>query len=328
MDTLMRLFTTFPARASQDHSSLAPYLHEYTGGNPGASPDFYNDLSLTPPPPPPSRPRSTTSSESSLSHVLLRPCSSYIAGRKLIFSQHFVATRCEDVRVDVQEAKRLQDWTLKVPESSDSIVRELTRVVKEQSNAIVGLSSLVDALYNTCSDLSNQLHRANASISKVARRKLPEGTKLCHDNLTRPWRIEANPPFKAHDLNALLEDWDRMKHVKDSEHYIQLVDFLRFYFVKATHPTPAIQSYSCRLTGKHAKNPDLVDLPHEIAHTLTEYLMSHPTEYWTKLGRDNDSRKAAFNLRKEYRSDWVHPAEGPLLVLSVTFVATSSRSKD
>ncbi|RCN48998.1 hypothetical protein ANCCAN_04875 [Ancylostoma caninum] len=176
--------------------------------------------------------------------------------------------RCKDIRVDVPESKQLQEWSRRVPESSDSMVRELKKTVMEQAHAIVGLSAL------------------------------------------------------EQNLNELLEQWARSSHVKASDHSTQCVDFLRYYFIKATHPTPVIQSYSCRLTGKNAKNTALLDLPEDVVTILIEFLLDglglgheeikndtaenlklHPTEFWLKLGNNDVVRKAALLKRNEYRAD-------------------------
>ncbi|KAL6727681.1 hypothetical protein Aduo_009536 [Ancylostoma duodenale] len=234
-----------------------------------------------------------------------------------------VALAQKPPRVDVPESKQLHEWSRRVPESSDSVVRELKKIVMEQAHAIVGLSSLIDALFTNYSELRSDIHRANAHISNAVRLKLPENTKLSHRNLTGRWLIQANTPFVKQNLNELLEQWARSSHVKASDHSTQCVDFLRYYFIKATHPTPVIQSYSCRLTGKNAKNTALLDLPEDVVTILIEFLLDglglgheeikndtaenlklHPTEFWLKLGNNDVARKAALQKRKEYRADW------------------------
>ncbi|RCN32467.1 hypothetical protein ANCCAN_21721, partial [Ancylostoma caninum] len=235
----------------------------------------------------------------------------------------FLSSRCKDIKVDVPESKQLQEWSRRVPESSHSVVRELKKIVVEQAHAIVGLSALIDALFTNYSELRSEIHRANAHISNAMRCKLPENTKLSHRNLTRRWLIQANTPFVEQNLNELLEQWARSSHVKASDHSTQCVDFLRYYFIKATHPTPVIQSYSCRLTGKNAKNTALLDLPEDVVTILIEFLLDglglgheeikngttenlklHPTEFWLKLGNNDVVPKGALLKRKEYRADW------------------------
>ncbi|KAL6736046.1 hypothetical protein Aduo_006436 [Ancylostoma duodenale] len=280
--------------------------------------------SETSPPEPPTPPRRTSRSLRSLQEK----CAKLVAEKKVspvafgkmmdlhecgIEYNEFLSSRCKDIRVDVPESKQLQEWSRRVPESSDSVVRELKKIVMEQAHAVVGLSGL----------LRSDIHRANAYISNAVRRKLPENTKLSHRNLTGRWLIQANTPFVEQILNELLEQWARSSHVKASDHSTQCVDFLRYYFIKATHPTPVIQSYSCRLTGKNAKNIALLDLLEDVVTILIEFLLDglglgheeikndtaenlklHPTEFWLKLGNNDVARKAALLERKEYRADW------------------------
>lgn len=65
-----------------------------------------------------------------------------------LFLYEFLSYRCKHIRVDVQESERLQEWARRVPESLDSVVRELKKIVMEQLHAIVGLSALVGVQRN------------------------------------------------------------------------------------------------------------------------------------------------------------------------------------
>ncbi|EYB98597.1 hypothetical protein Y032_0130g1556 [Ancylostoma ceylanicum] len=92
---------------------------------------------------------------------------------------------------------------------------------------------------------------------------------------------------------------------------------------KACEPVEAIQHYSHRVSGRGSKKEELKDVPENIVeilidclldglslgqpelHMAAEELMENPTEFFLKLGSNNEERKKALEYRKDCRIRWI-----------------------
>ncbi|EYB98595.1 hypothetical protein Y032_0130g1556 [Ancylostoma ceylanicum] len=91
----------------------------------------------------------------------------------------------------------------------------------------------------------------------------------------------------------------------------------------ACEPVEAIQHYSHRVSGRGSKKEELKDVPENIVeilidclldglslgqpelHMAAEELMENPTEFFLKLGSNNEERKKALEYRKDCRIRWI-----------------------
>ncbi|RCN39094.1 hypothetical protein ANCCAN_14996 [Ancylostoma caninum] len=87
-------------------------------------------------------------------------------------------------------------------------------------------------------------------------------------------------PFKSVSLKKLMDTWKQSSRVKEDQHAVCVVDFLRFYLLRvmilplqATDPVEAVQSYACRQSGGWAKNENLKNIPEEIVSVIIDCLM-------------------------------------------------------
>ncbi|VDP27118.1 unnamed protein product [Heligmosomoides polygyrus] len=194
-----------------------------------------------------------------------------------------------DVRPDVEEGKRIAQTLSSVQQSSDLIVRQLTNVIANQSNMIVGLTvalnpkpkflvGQVDSCMVRLTQLQKQLAEAVSSVVKKSpEAKLPEGTCLGFENLTQLWRIPqlavlwpdlSNAIFKSVDLNKKMEKWIRAKRGKPNDHVTECTDFFRVYLKEACEPPTLVKRYAVRISDSCAKRPDLRDFPEELVEQL------------------------------------------------------------
>ncbi|KAL6729873.1 hypothetical protein Aduo_000887 [Ancylostoma duodenale] len=233
-----------------------------------------------------------------------------------------ISERAKQLRVDVNATKEIQAAVARLPQSSDSIVRQLADIVAQQADVIVGLSSVVDSLLVKMNTLCANQQRTVCNSPKVEEISLPEGTHLHGKNLTRQWDVPNIPPFKAFNLNALLNGWRRPGRTRSDDHVSQCVDFFRNYLVQATSPVAAVQQFSCRISGKSAKDQNLQDIPEPIVDVLVgccldglllgapelmmteKELLANPTEYWIELGHTDKTRGTMLSQRKELRNTW------------------------
>ncbi|EYB88445.1 hypothetical protein Y032_0247g70 [Ancylostoma ceylanicum] len=234
----------------------------------------------------------------------------------------FISERAKQVRLDVNETKRIQAVVARLPQSSDTIVNRLVDVVAQQADIIVGMSSVVDSILASLDALRSNQERTVCRSPKVDDTNLPQDTYLHGKNLTRQWDVPNIPPFKAFNLNSLLNGWRRPGRTRSDDHVSQCVDFFRNYLVQATSPVAAVQQFSCRISGKSAKDQNLQDIPEPIVDVLVgccldglllgapelmmteKELLSNPTEYWIELGRNDKSRGAALSQLKALRNTW------------------------
>ncbi|RCN51337.1 hypothetical protein ANCCAN_02490, partial [Ancylostoma caninum] len=230
-----------------------------------------------------------------------------------------ISERAKQLRVDVNATKEIQAAMARLPQSSDSIVRQLADIVAQQADVIVGLSSVVDSLLVKMNTLCASQQGTICNSQKVEEISLPEGTHLHGKNLTRQWDVPSIPPFKAFNLNALLNGWRRPGRTRSDDHVSQCVDFFRNYLVQATSPVAAVQQFSCRISGKSAKDQNLQDIPEPIVDVLVgccldalllgapelmmteKELLANPTEL---LGRNDKARGTVLSQRKELRNTW------------------------
>ncbi|WKX89628.1 hypothetical protein Q1695_008908 [Nippostrongylus brasiliensis] len=102
-----------------------------------------------------------------------------------------------------------------------------------------------------------------------------------------------------------------------------IVDFLRYYLVRATEPVFEIQNYTFRTTGRYKRKPSLKNLPESVVHKIigccldgvglgapeivklqVDNLMVFPTRYWVELGNSDEERKKVLEEKKRCRSIW------------------------
>ncbi|EYC14826.1 hypothetical protein Y032_0039g28 [Ancylostoma ceylanicum] len=261
---------------------------------------------------------------------LLQSNSLSLAGLGQVIAQHecgaeyqeLVTTRLRDARVSINAAKALQIAAAQMPESSDSVVRAMLDLVAQQSDVIVGLTSVVDSIMLNVKDLRGELTRASNGMAKPMEKKLPEETHLHYKNLTRQWNIPQMEPFRAMNLNTLMDGWRRSSRARDDDHVSHCVDFYRLYLVNACEPKQIIQNYACRQSGRFAKFEHLQDLPEPIARVLVECCLDglrlgaaellmtmdeirmNPTKYWRDLGPTDTVRAKVLGDRKKARAEW------------------------
>ncbi|KAL6734964.1 hypothetical protein Aduo_005450 [Ancylostoma duodenale] len=195
----------------------------------------------------------------------------------------------------MNRARSLASTSKLLPQSSDSVVRELTTVVQSMSNTVLGLAAMIDGL---------QLRLEKQSVAVLNAKH------------------QARPPFKSHNLKALLRSWVPNGRIAKSDFATLCTDFARHYFVVACEPAEAIQGFSVRVSSKGGKKEELRDLPERIVSTLVDFMLEamgigqpelertsqdlsqRPTEFWLGLGRNNAERGAALDYRKSCRMSW------------------------
>ncbi|VDL72874.1 unnamed protein product [Nippostrongylus brasiliensis] len=79
----------------------------------------------------------------------------------------FIVGKVRNCNVNLEEVKDIQSKCYCLPESSDSVVRALTAVVTEQSNAIVGLTAALDASFEYIRTVNRKLMRMETSLAKT-----------------------------------------------------------------------------------------------------------------------------------------------------------------
>ncbi|RCN27456.1 hypothetical protein ANCCAN_26809 [Ancylostoma caninum] len=201
-----------------------------------------------------------------------------------------IVVTINDVKIKLGEIQNLQKSVRNVPESSDAVVRLLTTLLKRSVDTMAGLGVLVDSLLRNIT-----ANRADITAAKSS---------------------------MQFDLNHLMESWEVPSRARDDDHMTHCADFVRRYLVKACSPPTEVQKYACRLTGKNAKVPSLLNLPDVVTNYLIgclleglklgvreifadpEALAEKPTRYWLALGRDYESRKQELLRRKTVRAGW------------------------
>ncbi|KAL6725929.1 hypothetical protein Aduo_007950 [Ancylostoma duodenale] len=207
----------------------------------------------------------------------------------------FLKNALHNARVDMNRARSLASTSKLLPQSSDSVVRELTTVVQSMSNTVLGLAAMIDGL---------QLRLEKQSVAVLNAKH------------------QARPPFKSHNLKALLRSWVPNGRIAKSDFATLCTDFARHYFVVACEPAEAIQGFSVRVSSRGGKKEELRDLPERIVSTLVDFMLEamgigqpelertsqdlsqRPTEFWLGLGRNNAERGAALDYRKSCRMSW------------------------
>ncbi|CAJ0598347.1 unnamed protein product [Cylicocyclus nassatus] len=120
-------------------------------------------------------------------------------------NKELLATKMKKVNaINLQQVKDMQSAIDLMRPSSDSVVRTLAGIVKEQSNITAGLS------------LSTQF----SPISKNMRK-----------NFTKSWKFNEFPAFKNANMIELFENWTQPSRAHRNDHSLLLMDFYRFYFL-------------------------------------------------------------------------------------------------
>ncbi|EYB84303.1 hypothetical protein Y032_0319g2362 [Ancylostoma ceylanicum] len=198
----------------------------------------------------------------------------------------FLKNVLHKARVDMNRGRSLASTAKSIPQSSDSVVREMTTVVQSMSDTILGLGTMVDRRSATETREATAVVNASHQVTKLARMPLPTGAFFETKNVHQQWVIQERPPFKACDS-----------------------------------PT-AIQKYSLRVCSRGGKKEELQDLPERIVSASVDFmleamgvgqpelersaeeLVEHPTQFWLALGKNDVERGAALDYRKTCRMSW------------------------
>ncbi|KAL6735747.1 hypothetical protein Aduo_006159 [Ancylostoma duodenale] len=242
-----------------------------------------------------------------------------------IVSNNSVATEYEElvceglksVRLDIEKIKTVQSFITRLPSSSD--VRDLVGNVKELSDIVMGLATVVDSTLVAANTFRNALRTATNNMTKITQMKLPEGASLNAKNVLSHWIVPEKSPFLKKDLQGVILKWkrspeDRMTHC---------TDFVRYYLTQACEPVESVQLYACRLSGKEARSDRLKDFHENIVDIITNCLLegmllgqpelqktaaeleSAPTDLWKSLGSSCWERKAQLEYRQNCRVQWI-----------------------
>ncbi|VDP61717.1 unnamed protein product [Heligmosomoides polygyrus] len=179
---------------------------------------------------------------------------------KFITLKETLVKRLRGCRVNMDTIKDHQEHVHLLPTSSDSaVVCALCCAIRDQTDLIAGMATTIDALFCQNVTLSCALQKANSYIAKQVHITLPENRRFTAENFTKSWSFFSNdgegPPAAA----------------KTTETHI--MDFCRFYFIKACNSVVEIQRYACRLTGKHGKDATLGDLPEDIVNFMIDFVV-------------------------------------------------------
>ncbi|CAJ0594531.1 unnamed protein product [Cylicocyclus nassatus] len=115
----------------------------------------------------------------------------------LMWFKEMLTSKISDIKINMQHVKNMQTSVETLPSSSDSVVRALTSVVREQMNTIAGLSLTVNALLSKLREQDRELRRTNFHVAKNKEDTLPKGYSLQRKNISRVWHLESAPPFKV-----------------------------------------------------------------------------------------------------------------------------------
>ncbi|KAL6742946.1 hypothetical protein Aduo_016037 [Ancylostoma duodenale] len=232
-----------------------------------------------------------------------------------IVSNNSVATEYEElvceglksVRLDIEKIKTVQSSIGLLPSSSDTIVRDLVGNVRELSDIVMGLATVVDSTFVAANTFRNALRTANNNLTKITQMKLPEGASLNAKNVLSHWIVPGKSPFLKKDLKDVIVKWKMSL----------------YYLTQACQPAQSIQLYACRLSGKGARSDRLKDFPENIVDIITNCFLegmllgqpelqrtaaeleSAPTDFWKSLGSSYRERKVQLEYRQKCRIQWV-----------------------
>ncbi|CAJ0589558.1 unnamed protein product [Cylicocyclus nassatus] len=99
--------------------------------------------------------------------------------------------------INLQQVKSMQNAIDSMRLSSDSVVRTLTGIIKEQGNIIAGLSLTVDTILSNQQEHGKQLRKASYHIAKGNEVTSLAGRVFERKNFTKSWKFNGFPPFKV-----------------------------------------------------------------------------------------------------------------------------------
>ncbi|EYC22854.1 hypothetical protein Y032_0016g2990 [Ancylostoma ceylanicum] len=200
--------------------------------------------------------------------------------------QEFLVKKLKDVKINVDHLKNMQQNVETLQPSSDSIVRTLSSVVREQAHIITGMGIAMDTMLSMQRDMLRKFEKTSHHIAKSAERTLPQGLGFSIKNLKRVWEVNVGPPFKA------------------------------------CTPPPEIQRFACRQAGKRGKFEHLTDLPEAFVEFLIDFVLDaiglgdeglllpvanhkeYRTKFWMELAGNDADRETMFNTLSDARTDW------------------------
>ncbi|EYC22857.1 hypothetical protein Y032_0016g2990 [Ancylostoma ceylanicum] len=235
--------------------------------------------------------------------------------------QEFLVKKLKDVKINVDHLKNMQQNVETLQPSSDSIVRTLSSVVREQAHIITGMGIAMDTMLSMQRDMLRKFEKTSHHIAKSAERTLPQGLGFSIKNLKRVWEVNVGPPFKNVNLRDVLEKWHPSPKA-GKNHFLHILDFLRHYFSRACTPPPEIQRFACRQAGKRGKFEHLTDLPEAFVEFLIDFVLDaiglgdeglllpvanhkeYRTKFWMELAGNDADRETMFNTLSDARTDW------------------------
>ncbi|CAJ0590600.1 unnamed protein product [Cylicocyclus nassatus] len=123
-------------------------------------------------------------------------------------NKELLATKMKEVNaINLQQIKSMQNAIDSMRPSSDSVVRTLAGIIKEQSNIIAGLSLTIDAILSNQQEHDKQLRKALYHIAKGNEVTLPAEHVFERKNFTKSWKFNGFPPFKNANMIELFENW-------------------------------------------------------------------------------------------------------------------------
>ncbi|CAJ0607600.1 unnamed protein product [Cylicocyclus nassatus] len=191
--------------------------------------------------------------------------------------------KLENTFVNMDHVKKMLDNVETIRSSSDSVVRALTVVVREQNQFIAGMATVMDYMLTKQREQVRQLQKTNYRVSKTSEKWLPEGYVFQRKNITRTWIWREEMLFKEVNLLELLESWKPPTRTNKHDQFLKIVDFYRHYLVNACFALDALGLYV----------DDLL-LP-------ASELMRNPTIWWTNLGKDDKERTKIFDMLSQAR---------------------------
>ncbi|CAJ0597716.1 unnamed protein product [Cylicocyclus nassatus] len=141
-------------------------------------------------------------------------------------------------------------------------------------------------------------------------------------NITKTWKLDANSPFKEVDMIEILERWSPLARSSRGNHFLTMVEFLRFYLRHACEPPHEIQHFACRQFGRQGRNPHLLDFPKPMIVFLTNFVLdafglfadelllsayecaTYANSYWRTLEENDDERAKRFDSMVKAKITW------------------------
>ncbi|KAL6739207.1 hypothetical protein Aduo_012684 [Ancylostoma duodenale] len=162
------------------------------------------------------------------------------------------------------------------------------------------------------------LQKISQSSKSIARAVITSSMpKVSLGNLSKPWRLQALPPFVELDLVRLAERWFPRKN---DNTFQQLTSLYRSILLHATDPPYRIKEFAVRVNKGGSRNENLKDLPSEVEATLigfgeditgygsgTKNILNlngsrSCTTWETNASMDSDSSAALSRERNEWQS--------------------------